>query len=69
MVEYAIIDFQNRTLYVAHETRDRRVAEAVVAGKPNGDCDVYYETESNGKLFRVLCTKEIVKTGVPDGKH
>jgi hypothetical protein len=66
MIDYAIIDFENRqNLYVAYETRDVGVAESYVKDKQGGDCEVYFETESRGKLYRVICVKGKVESDAP----
>jgi len=66
VLDYAIVDFQDRkNLYVAVETRDAGIAETYVKDKRGSNCEVYYETESNGKLFRVICEKVKAKSYDP----
>ena len=66
MLDYAIVDFENRkNLYVAHETRDEGAAREVASYIKGGNCEVYCETESNGKLFRVICVKRKAMSDVP----
>jgi hypothetical protein len=66
MFDYAIQDVENRkNLYVAYETRDERFARTYAENKQRSDCEVYWETESNGKLFRVICTKQRMTSNEP----
>lgn len=62
MLDYAIIDFQDRQLKVVYEATTRKDAEAALTRLKDDKCEVYYETIQGGKVFRVICEKITVSS-------
>ena len=60
--DYIGTDIESRNKVVIEETRDRAVAEEIVKKRKDSSCEVYYEIEQDGKLYRVLCDRTTVKS-------
>ena len=66
MVEYAIIDFENRKLAVVYESRVKEDAEKALIRYQDGSCDIY--SESGKKLYRIICQENIMTSNAMDIK-
>lgn len=60
---YAIQDISDtsrtpRVLQVVSEYDNRAEAEIDARGRKVGNCEVYFETERDGKRYRVICEKK-----------
>jgi hypothetical protein len=65
MLEYAIVDFQNRQLVVIAEETTRESAEKALARIKNDKCEVYREVGNGGEVFRIICEQESVVADDP----
>ena len=66
MLDYAIVDFENRqNLKVYQETYSREEAANIVQMVNTGDCEVYYEIVGQRKLYRIICKQEKVTSNEP----
>jgi hypothetical protein len=64
---YAIQDISQergtaREFKVVAEYDNKREADFAVSQLKVGGCEVYWETESNGKRYRIICPMTSIKT-------
>jgi hypothetical protein len=62
-MDYAIQDFDNRTLSVRYETTDRGKATEMFERFKNGSCDLYVDVD--GRTYRIICEQEKVESQAP----